>query len=456
MLLFIGSKKASGFFAGLQNGASKTIDAVGLLQTAFGGLDENLDKALNAIGSVANGFATGGLVGGIAAATGVLMQSLKSLGEADYSQYQKLVEEYDSLLEVWDTLIDKKTEYINIDFGDEARKAADEAEELAKRQINAYEELGKARLNAGAGWGSHAIGTRIRKNMSQSGWDELEKAARESGFNSDKVRSGRMTGLFDLTANQLEDLQAKAPTFWAQLDDEVRGYLDNIIACQDEIEAMKDQLNEATTGVSFDSFYDNFVSTLTDMNSDSQDFADDFGNYLKDAIMRNIIANKYKGQIENLYQSWANMSDSDKNGAFDLTSEETAELQAAQKALADAMIAERDALADTFGWLSGDSYKQEASKGAFAAMNQETGDELNGRFTAFQMSNEAISANTKQIAETTSMILAHLPQFNHVFSDMLSQQAIANIHLADIVKNTKAMQSFGSILQTIADNTKNL
>lgn len=448
--------KASGFFAGLQNGASKTIDAVGLLQTAFGGLDENLDKALNAIGSVANGFATGGLVGGIAAATGVIMQSLKSLGAADYSQYQKMVEEYDSLLEVWDTLIEKKTEYINIDFGDEARKAAEEAEELAKRQISAYEELGKARLNAGAGWGSHSIGIRQKDAMSQSGWDELKKAAREIGFSYEKVKEGRMTGLFDLTAQQLEDLQAKAPTFWAQLDEEARGYLENIIACQDEIETMKDQLNEATTGVSFDSFYDNFVSTLTDMNSDSQDFADDFGNYLKDAIMRNIVANKYKGQIESLYQNWANMSDSDKNGAFDLTSEETAELQAAQKALADAMLAERDALADTFGWLSGDSYKQEASKGAFTAMSQETGDELNGRFTAFQISNEAISANTKQIAETINLVLSYMPQFDGVLSDILSQHSITNSHLATIEKYTKEIKSFGDILRSIADNTKNL
>lgn len=449
-------EKASGFFAGLQNGASKTIDAVGLLQTAFGGLDENLDKVLNAIGSVANGFATGGLVGGIAAATGVLMQSLKSLGAADYSQYKKLVEEYDSLLEVWDTLIDKKTEYINISWGDEAREAAEEAEELTKRQIAAYEELGKARLNAGAGWGSHSIGIRTKNNMSESGWNELKKAAREIGFNYDKVTEGRMTGLFDLTAQQLEDLQAKAPVFWAQLDDEVRGYLENIIACQDQIEEMGDQLNEATTGVSFDSFYDNFVSTLTDMNSDSQDFADDFGNYLKDAIMRNIVANKYKGQIESLYQSWANMSDSDKNGAFDLTSEETAELQAAQKALADAMLAERDALADTFGWLSGDSYKQEASKSAFAAMSQETGNELNGRFTAFQMSNEAISANTKQIAETINMVLGYLPHFEGAFSDMLSGQAITNDHLAMIERYTKEIKSFGEILRSIEDNTKNL
>ena len=113
-------------------------------------------------------------------------------------------------------------------------------------------------------------------------------------------------------------------------------------------------------------------------------------------------------------------------------------------------------LADTFGWLSGDSYKQEASKGAFAAMSQETGNELNGRFTAFQMSNEAISANTKQIAETINMVLGYLPHFEGAFSDMLSGQAITNDHLATIERYTKEIKSFGEILRSIADNTKNL
>ena len=450
-------EKAAGFFVGVQNGANQTVEAVGLLQTAFGGLDEGLDEVMNAVSSVASGFASGGMIGGIAAAAGVAVGAISKLGAADYSQYNKLVEEYDSLIDVWDTLIEKKSEYISIDFGDEARKAGDEAVEVINKQTAAYEELGKARLNSGGGWFSHSIGVRQRKGMSERGWEELAKAAKDIGFNYKSVADGRMTGLFDLTAKQLEELQEKAPSFWAQLDDEVRGYLENIIACQDQIEEMKDQLNEATTGVSFDSFYDNFISTLTDMESDSEDFAEDFGNYLKNAIMRNIVANKYKGQIQSLYDSWVNTSDSDKNGIFDLTPEETAELQAAQKALADAMLAERDALANTFGWATGASYNQEASKGAFAAMNQDTGDELNGRFTAFQISNEAISANTKQIAETISLVLAHLPRFDAVFDDILSQHALTNGYLSDIANyNKKMFNSFTDYLQQIVNNTKNL
>ena len=92
--------------------------------------------------------------------------------------------------------------------------------------------------------------------MSKEGWDELRKAAQSIGFDYNSVADGRMTGLFDLTADQLSELQDEAPTFWAKLDGDVQEYLQNVIDCNTEIESMKDKLNETMTGVSFDSFYD--------------------------------------------------------------------------------------------------------------------------------------------------------------------------------------------------------
>ena len=162
-----------------------------------------------------------------------------------------------------------------------------------------------------------------------------------------------MTGLFDLTADQLSELQDEAPTFWAKLDGDVQEYLQNVIDCNTEIESMKDKLNETMTGVSFDSFYDSFISTLSDMDKSSKDMADDFGEYLKTAILSNLVANKYRDKIEALYNDWASKSDSDDDGIFDLTAEKSEQLKAAQRALAEQMMAERDAMANAFGWNSG-------------------------------------------------------------------------------------------------------
>ena len=69
-----------------------------------------------------------------------------------------MVEEYNKLNDIWDELIDKKKEYIDMSYGPEAAKAGEEAIEIAKKSIESYKLLGKERLNSGASTGSHSIG----------------------------------------------------------------------------------------------------------------------------------------------------------------------------------------------------------------------------------------------------------------------------------------------------------
>ena len=193
---------------------------------------------------------------------------------------------------------------------------------------------------------------------------------------------------------------------------------------------------------------------MLDMDSSAKDFADNFEEYLKQSILSSIVANKYRDKIQSLYDEWAKKSDSDGDGMFDLTAIESNELKEAQKALAEQMMAERDALADTFGWE--DTYSQEASSKGFQAMNQDTGEELNGRFTALQISNEEIKNQMVDAVNTLTQMVAVSSQGNIVLSEILTQQALANIYLADIVKYTKAASLFGTKLDTIIENTKNL
>ena len=69
-----------------------------------------------------------------------------------------------------------------------------------------------------------------------------------------------MTGLFDLTVEQLQYLKEHAPIFWAQLHEETRNYLQAIIDCQAEAETLGEKLNESLTGVSMDTLNDDFLS----------------------------------------------------------------------------------------------------------------------------------------------------------------------------------------------------
>ena len=398
------TKDSESISKGFQGIASAAKELTGILEELGVESDSTAGKVTSVLGNTASYAATGASVGGpwgaiIGGAIGMATGLVGVLG-ADYSAYNKMKEEYASLIDVWDILISKKKEYVDISYGDEARKAGEEAIDLIGKKLQSNIELGIERLNSGASAGSHSIGVRIRKSMSNEGWRQWDEFAQSIGIDPDAI-GGRLTGLFSLTAEQLSKLQEDAPTFWAKLDDDVKGYLQDIIDCNDEIENMKEHLKETMTGVSFDSFYDNFVSTLSDMDKDSKDFADDFENYLKNAILSNLIANKYRNKIEALYDDWANKSDSNGDGIFDLTSSEADELRKAQQALAEEMIAERDAMAEVFGWTSSAS-SQESSKKGFATMSQDSADELNGRFTALQIAGEEIK-NQNQL-QTMSIL----------------------------------------------------
>lgn len=425
---------------------------------------EGITGAVGGLGQTAVGVGqimSGDIVGGaMAAVSGIsqVVDSLDGLFGADYSQYNKMKEEYDALSDVWDMLIDKKQKYIDISYGDEARKAAAETEELLNKKMQSNYTLGVERLNAGASAGSHSIGVRQRKGMSRNEWYELQRAARSIGFDYNSVAGGRMTGLFDLSAEQLSKLQEEAPTFWAKLDGDVKEYLQNIIDCSDEIELMKGRLQETMTGVSFDSFYDNFVSTLSDMDKSSKDMADDFGKYLQNAILSNLIANKYRGKIQALYDDWAGKSDSNGDGIFDLTAEESQQLKDAQKALADEMIAERDAMASTFEW--SDSSSQSATSGGFQTMSQDVGSELNGRFAALQVAGENIRTQNEQQTAAQLAIIDKLDFISKFSYEHQTEMCDIMLDVLDVLgrikKDTGNLYFIKESVEAIKDKINNL
>lgn len=171
------------------------------------------------------------------------------IGGADYSDYDEMVDKYNRLNEIWDELIDKKSEYIEMSYGSEAAKAGQEALDIAQKSIESYRLLGRERLNSGASTGSHSIGVRIRKSLSQSEWDQWDAFAHSIGMNPNDI-GGRMTGLFDLTAEQLEKLKEEAPAFWLKLDADVQDYLNKIIEGGERIEEINQQIQEQLTQVS--------------------------------------------------------------------------------------------------------------------------------------------------------------------------------------------------------------
>ena len=121
-----------------------------------------------------------------------LATKVASFFAADYSEYNKAKEAYESYVKVLDTVIEKQKKLMQTMTGENAKNAYKYALELIDIQTKATRELGKERLNAGASAGSHSIGVRIKNGMSDSGWKQALDALGTSTYNY--IKEGRMTG----------------------------------------------------------------------------------------------------------------------------------------------------------------------------------------------------------------------------------------------------------------------
>lgn len=327
----------------------------------FGFDDSKITSAIDALGGLgqtASGFGqimSGDIVGGaMSAVSGIssVVSALDGMFGADYSHYNEMVEEYNKLNEIWDELIDKKLEYIGISYGMEADKVGEEALGLVEKQIEAYRLLGKERLNSGASAGSHSIGKRMAKNTSSSNWQDIADAL-DMSVNAAKelIGTGRMTGLFDLTVEQLEKLKSEAPAFWAKMDGDVQEYLNGIIDGEERIEDIQNQISEQLTQTTFDSVFDSFVDTLMDMGSFAKDFSDSFSGYMQRAVLTTMVGNKFTEDLQTWYDAFA-QANKDQGG---ITKEEMEALRKQYDAIAGSALAERDKLAEIFGWTKEDT-----------------------------------------------------------------------------------------------------
>ncbi|MBV3783671.1 hypothetical protein [Phocaeicola vulgatus] len=405
-----GERNAGNNLEASKDKAVRNITAVADAMNTLGEADMSLSSFGSAVGSLvdtlsASGSKIGGIIAAILAildqigqkglegfvgniletvmhAAGGLWDSIgrlfgvKGLGGifkgADYSGYNEMVDQYNRLNEIWDELIDKKKEYIETSYGAEAQKVGEEALALQRTAIDSYRILGKERLNSGASTGSHSIGVRQRKWMSSQDWAAAGAALGED-FYRYGIGEGRMTGLFDLSVEQLDKLKSEAPTFWAKLDDDVRNYLDKIIEGSEKLGDIQAQIKEQLTQMSFDSMRDAFYDTLLDMESGAEDFSEDFSEYLQKAILKTSLSKVYDKRLQEWYDKFANYN---KEGGIDTG--EYKDLQQEWNDIVKDALDERDSLKDIFGWTSSSSSSQSGRAGTVTSMTEETAGRLEG------------------------------------------------------------------------------
>lgn len=89
-------------------------------------------------------------------------------------------------------------------------------------------------------------------------------------------------------------------------------------------------------------------------------------------------------------------------------------------------------------------------------MSQETGSELNGRFSALQVSNEEIKNSMLLALGNLSALCTTASDGNILLAEMRNLAVMSNSHLEDIARYTKPILGFGEKLDKIERNTANL
>lgn len=387
---------------------------------------EAVSETLNGLGQVMSGLESIDLTNPFSAISGVTkvltgvgntIAGLFGFGGADYSGYENLKSKYEGLIDIWDTLIDKKTEYIDINYGTEAQKAAEEATRLTEAQIERQRQLANMLAGSGASAGSHSLGYRVNDRMSSQDWKRL------SGFLGQQVGSlGDVLNLdADIIGKVLQD--EKFVNVLTTVNSDFIEYIQNIEKYGEQLEEIAEKEKEVITGASFDAFRDGYIDLISDLESTNEDLADNLEKNLQNAFFRSLIANKYNSQIKALYDNWVKL------GEDGLTRDEVDSLREQNQAMVDQMIKDREELMNTFGWsASGSGSSQSPGSGALTTMSQESISTFEGigRNMQTHLANidkfvQEIRNTQKQDSQTLATIAghtAHLVEIHEILSDM--------------------------------------
>lgn len=288
------------------------------------------------------------------------------------------------------------------------------------------------------------------------------------GFGSDEmdwikknVKSDFNGDLFSLSPEEMKLLRGNV-AIWEHIENTGKGNyggrltekLNDYIDQAGKLDELSDKLKESLTQISFDSMKDSFVSDLMDMSKSAQDFADDFAEMMQKALLSYSMEDLINGDLKKLYDDWAKAI-KDNDGKLTET-----DIEAFNKRYDDIVqegLKRRDEWAKVTGYTGSSSSSQTATSGGWASMGQDTGDELNGRFTALQIAGESIKDNTDIITTAMNILASKADESNAIVTDVRNMLIYTNSYLEDIKKYNKLIyEQFGSKIDDMIVKLKSL
>ena len=433
------SSNAINALAGKFKALESALDPVIGLFKAMGEEDSILGQitggASNAVSSAANtvgafntlstvkglGFLEGaGPYAAAASAAFSLGGSLIKAFGADYSSYNKAKAEYENLTSIWDSLVSKKTEYMNIHWGTEAANASKEAQEMLEAEIKQTKVIALKNFNSGASAGSHSIKVRDWKKR---GWREAApEISKRYG-----VKFDSMTDILNIDYKILQQIKKDYAELWANLDEDSRTYLDKLIEYGEKSEDMIEALTEKLTGNKYSDLISAWGEAMASMSNTSDNLVDHFSDNLKNVILKSMIENLYGEKIKALIEKTKKLGDPDGgtekklDAAGKVMSEYTnTEMNEINKDLADVtkqIEATRDYLKRYYGWSDNSS---SSLTNSVKGITEETGDLIASYLNSIRLDVSVIrEEQVKCMSEANEIAKSQLTQLNFISANTL-------------------------------------
>ena len=386
------------------------VDALGLGNTGFGKAVNNGMDALNSGTQAFSDFASGNYIG--AAMNGIKtigsLGKMFGIGGGNGAEVAKKTEE---LTESNDRLmysIDKLKESIDKSSGYTAVSNYNAAYD-AQKQVNTQTmDILKTQMGYHGAHHSNAY----YWNLSAQDYAAINKTLAEQskirgGYTNSSINKvNSLEDIYKLTPEQMADIRTHNADVWKNMTDQGKydktEYWEQYTELAGKLEELTEQINENLTQTTFDSMKSDFINNLMDMSKSAKDFSNDFTTMLNQSMLNFALGDLMNKKLKPLYESWANKMK--ENGGRQLTPTELDNLKEEYDKIIQEGLAIRDNIADITGYKQ--SYEQSASSGSFESMSQDTGNELNGRFTAVQIATEGTYEETKLINTKLDAIAA--------------------------------------------------
>ena len=283
----------AGFIKGILDKVAKVVETV-LRQIPNIVLDV-IKGVGNIIGGIINGIGSWFVGGG----------NEKAM-EKEISKLTKANEKLAQTIEDLSKNISKKdnTNKQSIESYKKAKAAEDEWEWNQRRAIDA-----RASEWTNKGYGFMKLGGKSSFNAHSKsrdwwGWNEFNKRLSESGS---KARVFSSTDMWKLSPDEMKTLQEAADTAWREFfdngghkspEDLVKEYIER----SGKREELVSALNEKLTGYSWDGFMDSYKSTLKNLESTTEDFANNINELISNALLESFSNEELKPKIKELYE----------------------------------------------------------------------------------------------------------------------------------------------------------